>query len=255
MEKLGIVSFSKMGMGLNKESHGYHIVEDLAEEISGISVHKVWSNWPKDMDGYKEQNLHVQGYARILLSRYERLLVFTEDHSLVSGIFSAFGAEPLNMTYIDSHPDFNTWTSSISKLPHGMSLATLCGMEGPYFQKLTGNIASLQIIGGYEAEPQEITHLNHLGYKCEKPGGFRRRGDWHDNGLSLDLDAIKDFKACNYHVGQMRYEDIRPIISKLRKSKIIEISEFNPDNGYDDYEKEIIADILQVIINGADNQS
>ncbi|MDR1071907.1 MAG: arginase family protein [Rickettsiales bacterium] len=251
MEKLGIVSFSKMGMGLNKESSGYHMIEDLAEEISGRPVYKIWSNWPKDMDGYKEQNLHVKKYIQTLLAKYERLLVFTEDHSLVSGIFSSFGAEPFNMTYIDSHPDFNTWTSSISKLPHGMSLATLCGMEGRYFQELAGNVASLQIIGGYEIEPQEIVLLNYLGYKCEKIADFKYRGDHGNNGLSLDLDAIKDFKTCNYHVGRMRYEDIRPIISELRNSKIIEISEFNPDNGYGDYEKNIINDLLRMVITGA----
>jgi arginase family enzyme len=248
MQKLGIVSFSKMGMGLNKESRGYHIIEDLAEEISGSPVHRIWSNWPKHMDKYKEQNLHVKSYVQILLAKYERLLVFTEDHSLVSGIFSSFGSEPFNMTYIDSHPDFNTWTSSISKLPHGMSLATLCGMEGPYFQDLAGNIQSLQIIGGHEAEPQEIAHLDRLGYRCARPDDFQYRGDPQNNGLSLDLDAIADFKTCNYHVGIMQYEDIRPIVEKLRASKIIEISEFNPDNGYDDYEKEIINDLLQMII-------
>ncbi|MDR2268622.1 MAG: arginase family protein [Rickettsiales bacterium] len=249
MEKLGIMSFSKMGMGLNKESHGYHVIEDLAEEISGRPVYKIWSNWPKDMDGYKEQNLHVKRYVQILLARCERLLVFSEDHSLVAGIFSSFGIQPFNMTYIDSHPDFNTWTSSITKLPHGMSLATLCGMEGPYFKDLAGKIENLQIIGGYEAEPQEIEHLKRLSYSCMKPVEFQYHGDWKNNGLSLDLDAIKDFKACNYHVGVMTYDEIRPVVKKLRGSKIIEISEFNPDNGYDDYEKNIIGELLRTIIS------
>jgi arginase family enzyme len=167
----------------------------------------------------------------------------------VSGIFSSFGAEPFNMTYIDSHPDFNTWTSSISKLPHGMSLATLCGMEGPYFKDLAGKVENLQIIGGCESEPQEIEHLARLSYRCMKPGEFRYRGNWENNGMSLDLDAIKDFKTCNYHVGVMMYDEIRPIIEQLRGSKIIEISEFNPDNGYGDYEKNIIDDLLRLAIN------
>jgi len=200
------------------------------------------------MDGYKNQNLHVKGYVQTLLARYGRLLVFTEDHSLVSGIFSAFGDVPFNMTYIDSHPDFHTWTSSISKLPHGMSLGTLCGLEGKYFEDLAGKIASLQLIGGHEAEDAELGHLAALGYKCRPPAEFEYRGAPENNGLSLDLDAIKDFRACNYHVGVLPYEDIRPIVEKLADSRIIEISEFDSDKGYRDYEKEIVRDLLKTVI-------
>jgi hypothetical protein len=121
-------------------------------------------------------------------------------------------------------------------------------MEGPYFRDLAGNIQSLQIIGGCESEPQETEHLARMSRRCMRPDEFRYQGGWENNGLSLDLDAIKDFKTCNYHVGVMTYDEIRPIIEQLRGSKIIEISEFNPDNGYDDYEKNIIDDLLNLII-------
>jgi arginase family enzyme len=240
-----------MGMGVHKESAGYKIIENLAEEISGRPICRVWSNWPKDMDGYREQNLQVKGYAAELLARHDRLIAFTEDHSLVSGIFSAFGAKPFDMTYIDSHPDFHTWTSSMTKKPHGMSLGTLCGMEGPYFKDLGGNVQNLQIIDGCEAEEAELKHLRELNYRLLRPDEFAYRGTAADNALSLDLDAIRDFKACNYHVGVMAYEEIKPIVEKLSDSRIIEISEFNPDNGYGDYEKRILHDLLETVIRPA----
>lgn len=130
------------------------------------------------------------------------------DHGLAVGtLAAALAVHPdLAVVWIDAHADFNTPASSPSGNPHGMPLATACGLGAPSYDVLFGGrylspkdatiIAVRDVDPGEEAllEQHGVTRLGVAEALAEGPEGVvaklkARLGD-RPLHLSFDFDCL-----------------------------------------------------------------
>ncbi len=222
-------------------------------DLSLNSVYK--ANALKNKKSYFEANKEAAQVIKNLYNPSKKTICFTEDHSLVAGIFSNL---PKNsgLVYVDAHTDIHSWETSASKNPHGMSLGTFMGLEGKEF---VGNVApnNLIMLGIKDYEKEEIENLKKLqikhvfGYDKEnrlfynifsaEQKSFEEIVELINHvakntssmGLSFDLDVLdkNEFSGAHYNVGNMPVNVCKKLFDKTSNLfSLIEVTELDTHN-------------------------
>lgn len=217
-------------------------------------------------------------YKTVQLTKKEGIFPITVggDHSIAisSALASIEHENSLGIIWIDTHPDFNTFETTITGNIHGMPLATITGNNKTKLTKFhNGNFYKNEntvIIGARDIDPLEKENLEKANIKIFSTNDVKTKNIekiideavsialLNTNGLhiSFDIDVIDPVIAPGISVGfknGISKKDVEEILSALLKYKdkikSFDIVEFNPKNDIESKTELITKDILIRIID------
>jgi len=237
------------------------------------------SNDPKDMKKniVKLNEFNSRLYNAITtLNNIDTLnITVGGDHSIViaSALASIKSHEKLGIIWIDTHPDFNTFQTTITGNIHGVPLATVTdnnGYELTLFHK--GNYyknSNTIILGARDIDPKELENLNRCNIKSYTTKDIKtnlesatldalEKALENTNGihLSIDLDVLDPNIAPGISVGfnnglskEELFRMLDIILQQKEKIKSIDLVEFNPLYDKDNKTLNIAIEVLEKIID------
>lgn len=217
-------------------------------------------------------------YTTLLSNKNKDTVTITigGDHSIAiaSALASQKYEKNLGIIWIDTHPDFNTFETTITGNIHGLPLATITGNNG---NRLTtfhdGNFISNNntvIIGARDIDPLEQVNLDRAKIKVYSTTDVKtksikkivdesiKKALDNTNGIhvSIDIDVLDPEVAPGISVGfkdgitkEELFEIIDNILLYKDKIKSFDVVEFNPLNDIDNKTLSITIEIINKLIN------
>lgn len=198
------------------------------------------------------------------------------DHSIAiaSALASIKSEENLGIIWIDTHPDFNTFETTITGNIHGVPLATVTQNNG---YELTGfhsgnyyKNENTVMLGVRDINPPEKIFIDNYKIRAITTNELKTNNlvqltndalncaSKNTNGihLSIDLDVLDPEVAPGISVGfdnglskEELFKILDIILEKKELIKSIDLVEFNPINDKDNKTLNIAIEILEKIIN------
>ena len=276
MKKVIINANTDLGLVVNGTNLGPKIITKDIKDIDIYNVDKKdiikstdKSDLRKNFDGVNDMNERLYNE---LLKHDECCITVGGDH--VIGISTSLASirkhEDIGILWIDAHPDYNTYETTITGNLHGMPLAEATGVNGnemSYFHK--GNYINPKdavVVGARAIDPGEQDNLDknevlvisteelrHDVYSSMDKAFNRTNKKLH---ISFDLDLIDPTLARGVSVPEINgitFEEAEMIFDYLieHKDRIVslDIVEYNPLRDKDDITLNFAIKLLNKIID------
>lgn len=276
MNKIIINANTDLGLVVNGTNLGPKMI---TKDISNIDIYNVdkkdiikstdKKDLRKNFDGVNDMNERL--YNEII-KHDEFCITIGGDH--VIGISTSLASirkhEDIGILWIDAHPDYNTYETTITGNLHGMPLAEATGVNGnemSYFHK--GNYINPKdavVVGARAIDPGEQDNLDKNGvlvistnelrnnvYESMDKAFSRTNKKLH---ISFDLDLIDPTLARGVSVPEINgitFEEAEMIFEYLieHKNRIVslDIVEYNPLKDKDDVTLKFAIKLLNKVIN------
>lgn len=198
------------------------------------------------------------------------------DHSIsiASTLASVKKQNSLGIIWIDTHPDFNTFETTVTGNIHGLPLSTITNNNKNRLTRFhDGNFIKNKnavIVGARDIDPPEKINLELANIKVYTTNDIKTKNiadiisesikiaSNNTNGIhiSLDIDVLDPKIApgisTSFDNGLTKEELFEILIEILKykdKIKSIDIVEFNPLNDQNNKTLKIIIEILQIFIS------
>lgn len=198
------------------------------------------------------------------------------DHSIAiaSALASINKQEKLGIIWIDTHPDFNTFETTVTGNIHGVPLSTITGNNGyeltKFHQENYFKNENVVILGARDIDPPEQKLINDCKIKTITTNELKNNNiekmtkkalkiasnNTKGIHLSIDLDVLDPKIAPGISVGfnnGLTKEELFKILDTILKEKhlikSIDLVEFNPLNDINNKTLNIAIEILEKIIN------
>ena len=227
---------------------------------------------------YKINEFSRRLYNTLLENKGNDIITITVggDHSIAvpSVLASIKKEERLGILWIDTHPDFNTFETTLTGNIHGLPLATITENNGYILTKYhNGNFIkndNTVIIGARDTDKLEQVNLDNAKIKVfttqeVKTNSIKEIVDYsvektlnNTNGIhvSIDIDVLDPIIAPGVSVSykngltkEKLYEIIDCILIYKDKIKSFDLVEFNPSNDIKNKTENIAVEIINKIIN------
>ena len=198
------------------------------------------------------------------------------DHSvaIASILASQKHEESLGIIWIDTHPDFNTFETTLTGNIHGLPLATVTGNNKNRLTQFHNNNFisnnNTVIIGARDIDKLEQENLDKAKIKVYTTNDIKTKNIKeiiddsikaalnNTNGIhvSIDIDVLDPNIAPGISVGfkdglskEELFEIIKHILQYKDKIKSFDVVEFNPSNDINNKTLNIAVEIIEMIIN------
>lgn len=210
-----------------------------------------------------------------IIKHDEFVITIGGDHSIsiASALASVKKNPGIGIIWIDAHPDYNTFETTITGNIHGLPLASIAGQNGnklTYFHNSEYISDSKTVIVGArsidEGEQKNIDKTEslvfttndvfNLGVKKTMQQAFERAGKNNKVHISFDVDVIDPILAPGVSVPEIdgiNYEQAEEIFDFLiaNKEKIasLDIVEYNPIRDKNEITYKFIKKLLKRIVD------
>ena len=286
--KINIINAcSDLGVNIDGSSNGPKKIKEIINNNNYINKiidiecdcnnkEKNPNNLKKNINRLNEFNSKL--YKSILSLQENNCLNITigGDHSIsiASALASIKKEEKLGIIWIDTHPDFNTFETTVTGNIHGLPLATITKNNGYELTKFhNGNYFKNEntvMFGIRDIDAPEQKLINKLKIKTITTNDLKSKNleeltkeaikiaSNNTSGIhiSIDLDVLDPKIAPGISVGfnnglmkEELFKILDIILEKKELIKSIDLVEFNPLNDIDNKTLNIVIEILEKIIN------
>lgn len=278
---------SDLGVSVNGASKGPKVIEshildnpkideiiDLECDCSNKNYDKF--NLEKNFD--RVNSFSEVLYTTLLSCKDKDTITITVggDHSIAiaSVLASQKYEDSLGIIWIDTHPDFNTFETTITGNIHGLPLATVTGNNGNRLTSFHDNNfisnSNTVIIGARDIDPLEQVNLDKAKIKVYSTNDVKtksiknivdnsiKKALKNTNGIhvSIDIDVLDPVVAPGISVGfkdgltkEELFEIIDNVLLYKDKIKSFDVVEFNPVNDIDNKTLNIAIEIIEKLIS------
>lgn len=243
------------------------------------------SNDPKDLEkNFNRLNkFNEELYNTLLENKDDDVITITVggDHSVAipSALSSIKKEKSLGIIWIDTHPDFNTFDTTVTGNIHGLPLATITGNNTNRLSEFhDGNFYKNEntiIIGARDIDLKEQENLTKANIKIYTTDDIKRNNIKeivedsvnialkNTNGIhvSCDIDVLDPLIAPGISVGYkdgITLEELECILDNLflykDKIKSFDLVEFNPLNDTNKKTEKIAISLLNKIIDNLETK-
>lgn len=227
---------------------------------------------------YKINDFSKRLYNTLLNNKGNSIITITVggDHSIaISSVLASVKKEKkLGIIWIDTHPDFNTFETTLTGNIHGLPLATITDNNGYILTKFhDGNFIKNEntvIIGARDTDKLEQVNLNNAKIKVFTTNDIKEKNikeivdyaikkalkDTNGIHVSIDIDVLDPLTAPGVSVSckngitkQQLFEIIDNVLLHKDKIKSFDVVEFNPAKDIDNKTENIAVEIINKIIN------
>lgn len=281
MKKNIINACSDLGVHVNGSRNAPLILSELFKnDVENVYTIKANHN-KKSIDkndlkkNINELNNFSKDLYKAIINSNNFNITIGGDHSIAipSGLAS-IKSNKLGIIWIDSHPDYNTFETTITGNIHGLPLATLNGINGNELTTFHNgnyyNPKNTVIIGARDIDKLENENLNKTGVKIYTTNDLKNKSikeivkeavyiaSKNTSGIhiSCDIDIIDSniVKGINIPVDDGINEDeyfeiLDNVLEYKDKIKSFDLVEYNPKRDTDGLTKKIALKTLEKIIN------
>ena len=278
---------SDLGVSVDGASLGPEKIKEIVKDDKKINkiidLYCDCSNKSYSKNDMKKNLDRINEFSNILYSTLSEnkdkdtiTITIGGDHSIAvpSALASIKEEESLGIIWIDTHPDFNTFETTLTGNIHGLPLASITGNNGNELSKYhNGNFIKNEntvIIGARDTDTLEQENLNKANIKVYSTNDVKNssiskivtesidKAINNTNGIhvSIDIDVLDPEVAPGVSVSfkngltkEELYKIIDTILIHKDKLKSFDIVEFNPTKDIDNKTLNIAVEILEKIIN------
>lgn len=289
-KKINIINAcTDLGVNIDGASKGPIIVKEYIKELDSKKINKIidvicdCTNKSQDKNDLRKNfdrinKFDTELYQTILNSSNNESIniVIGGDHSIAiaSALASIKTNDKLGIIWVDTHPDFNTFKTTISGNIHGLPLATVTENNGYELTKFhDGNFFknnNTVIIGARDIDTLEQVNLDNNKIKVYSTNDVisgsietivnnaMKIAAQNTNGihLSIDVDVLDPIIAPGISVGYkdgINTKHLFKIVDEFLKHKdlikSIDIVEYNPINDKNNKTLKIVLELINKIVN------
>lgn len=289
-KKINIINAcTDLGVNIDGASKGPIIVKEYIKELDSKKINKIidvicdCTNKSQDKNDLRKNfdrinKFDTELYQTILNSSNNESIniVIGGDHSIAiaSALASIKTNDKLGIIWVDTHPDFNTFKTTISGNIHGLPLATVTENNGYELTKFhDGNFFknnNTVIIGARDIDTLEQVNLDNNKIKVYSTNDVisgsietivnnaMKIATQNTNGihLSIDVDVLDPIIAPGISVGYkdgINTKHLFKIVDEFLKHKdlikSIDIVEYNPINDKNNKTLKIVLELINKIVN------
>lgn len=230
----------------------------------------------KNLDAVNKFNESLYNQVKEVINSGDFPVTLGGDHSVViaSALASIICNENLGIIWIDSHGDYNNFSTTISGNLHGLPFAAITGYEDTekltlFHNKEYFKFKNAVLVGARDIDPLEIINLEKAGIKIFTTDDIKKYGASYimekafeiasnnTNGIhiSYDLDVIDPIIAPGVSikaVDGINIAEANEIMDKIVEHKNIvrslDLVEFNPKYDIDNKTLDIAINLLKMFI-------
>ncbi len=278
---------SDLGVSIDGASLGPEVIKkhfvnkkniDKIIDVPCDCSNKSYDKFDLEKNLYKINEFSERLYNALLENKGDNIITITigGDHSIAvpSVLASIKKEETLGILWIDTHPDFNTFETTLTGNIHGLPLATITENNGYILTKYhNGNFIKNEntiIIGARDTDKLEQVNLDSakievfstkdvMGNNIKEIVDYSIKKALHNtNGIhvSIDIDVLDPLVAPGVSVSykdglskEKLYEIIDCVLFHKDKIKSFDVVEFNPKNDINKKTENITVEIINKIIS------
>lgn len=278
---------SDLGVSIDGSSNGPKVIKnhlidnpyiDKIIDVDCDCSNKSYNINDKEKNITKINEFSNRLYYSLLKNKGKDIITITigGDHSIAipSVLASVKYENNLGIIWIDTHPDFNTFETTITGNIHGLPLATITENNGYRLTKFhNGNFIknnNTVIIGARDTDELEQNNLNKAKIKVYSTNDVKQNNiknivdesvqialnNTYGIHVSIDIDVLDPLVAPGVSVSYkngITKEELFQIIDNILiykdKIKSFDVVEFNPSKDIDNKTEKITIDVINKIIN------
>lgn len=282
MRKVIINACGDLGVQVNGTSLGpKKICEEITlENIINVECENIEKSTDKNdlAKNFVPLNEFNERVYNVIAQNEDFIITLGGDHSIAiaSALASVKKHGDLGIIWIDAHPDYNTFETTITGNIHGLPLATITGVNGESLSKFHNgsfiDTKSACIVGARAIDPLEQKNLDDNNIKVFSTKdvqtkdinlimdeAFKTAGDNKKIHISFDVDVIDPKLAPGVSVPEVNgisFEEAEKIfdyvLNHIDKVASIDIVEYNPLKDKDDVTLNFVTKLLKKLIKTLD---
>ncbi len=281
MEYIIVGAGSDLGVHVNGAKNGpaklinnlnFDIKKELLIQDEKIIKSLDKKDLEKNLDEVNKFNEHL--YEVLNANKDKFIITIGGDHSIsIPSVLTSCNKDNVGLIWIDAHPDYNTFDTTITGNLHGLPCACVTGYDceklSYYHNGTFVNPKNTVIVGARSIDKLEMENLKKAGVTIFTTKDIKKYGtkDIMDQAfaiannntnkihISYDLDVIDPIVAPGVSVPEVNgineeeaYEIANYLHDNLDKMVALDVVEFNPKYDIDNKTLDIATNIINRII-------